>query len=230
MRKTIFILVWVLCGFYNLSAQQETGTHSDEKLKLGVQAGFSLSHFIIHDVNRADITDEPTLRFTGGVNADIPLKDQKIYFRPELLLNLNGHKQTDTVFTRTHLSYIKIPANLVFQLCSFSTGASNWSRILLGFGPYLAYALHGNYKQESEVSRVSFTNKEVPSTTVDYGAYFKRWDAGINSFFEFASTHFYSQFGSSFGLLNIKPGLQDNSGPQAKYKNFSLNLSYGWRF
>ncbi|HTQ64344.1 MAG TPA: outer membrane beta-barrel protein, partial [Puia sp.] len=230
MRKMVFLFgVSLFCFCATLFAQDSLITKKNGKITPALQAGISLSHFLVS--NEKNTGNEPTLRFTGGINMDIPIKDHKILFRPELLLNLNGHKQTDSVFTRTHLSYIKVPANIVFQLCSFSRDAGNWTYLRFGVGPYLAYAIHGNYKQDSSsASRVDFTNKEVPSNTANYAVYFKHWDAGINCFFEFTGTHFYSQLGSSFGLVNIKPGIENFSGPQAMYKNFCVNLSYGWRF
>jgi hypothetical protein len=230
MRKSVFLFfVCLSCFCVHLVAQDSLSSKKIEKIRPAVQAGITLSHFLV--TNEKNMGNEPTLRFTGGVNMDVPIKDHKILFRPELLLNLNGHKQTDSVFTRTHLSYIKIPANIVFQLFSFSRDASNWNYIRFGIGPYVAYAIHGNYKDDSaSVSRVDFTNKQVPSTATNYAVYFKHWDAGINCFFEFTGTHFYSQLGSSFGFVNIKPGKENTSGPQAMYRNFCINLSYGWRF
>jgi hypothetical protein len=221
---TLFILALECKTALGQDSLSNTQTN---KLTYGLQLGISLSHFAGHNTNGDRFGNENLVRLRGGGNLNIPFHSV-MAFRPELLISMGGFRTNDSL--KTNLTYLKIPANLVIDILRLSSGYGIKDLLKLGFGPYLAYALGGRMTDNHSITPIKFSNGEISSASPNYNAYFKRWDTGINTFLEFAGNNFYSQLGTSIGLLNIKPHLENPSMRQATCRNTSFNLSYGWRF
>ncbi|MFO7978696.1 MAG: outer membrane beta-barrel protein [Bacteroidales bacterium] len=165
--------------------------------------------------------------FHAGVNMQIPLVPE-FYFQPGLMFSTKGAKATEGVITSKYsLSYLELPLNLVYK------GALGNGHILLGFGPYIAYAISGKAKHEG--GDLSFTSDIEFTNTVDAGdpletTYFKALDAGGNIFagYEMASGLFF-QMNTQLGMLNINPEDNRFSTEGATAKNTGYGFSVGYR-
>jgi hypothetical protein len=224
---TLFILFFLTIFSEKSNAQADSLRSPFSSTTFGVLAGLGQMHFSGRNTNGEKFGGENLLRFRGGANMDIPLS-AFVSIRPELLFSMGGYKTKDSL--KTDLSYLKIPSSIVFKLLNLPSENSIADVLSIGIGSYFAYAIDGRLMDNSSSSMVKFANRDVSSTTLGYADYFKRWDTGINAFLEFTGTNFYSQIGSSIGLTNIKPRLDNPGAHQANCKNASINLSYGWRF
>jgi hypothetical protein len=230
MCKTALLIVWILLTLLNEKARAQEGLfpHAGaDSLEYGLQIGLSLSHFTGHNTDGEQFGNQNLVRFRGGGNLDIPL-GSLFSIRPEALFSTAGVRKNDSI--KTDLSYLKIPTSIVINLAQLSSGYAVKDLLRVGLGSYFAYAFAGKFIDDASSSRVKFSNREIPGTISNYSSYFKRWDAGVNSFLELTGSNFYSQLGTSFGLTNIKPRQENPVPHQALCKNASINLSYGWRF
>jgi Outer membrane protein beta-barrel domain len=231
-RSLIWRLALVGCLLLGLEisqAQVNTAVARPDSIRFGLQVGLGFSHFTGWGFNGYDPTGENLVRFRGGGNVDIPLRPG-LSIRPELLLSWKGYKTSDSVSYKTELMYLNTPVDVVIKLLNLTRNPNRKADLNLGVGVYGGIALHGKFEQDSSATHVVFNNHEVPSTATNYGAYYKRYDAGLNFFLEFTGNSFYSQFGATVGLVNIKPPLQNSTARQANYRNTSIDLTYGWRF
>jgi Outer membrane protein beta-barrel domain len=227
----LILLIVLLSAFSSLGQDKSTAKTKDS-IRFALQAGLSFSHFAGMNTQRDYPGGEAIVGFRGGGNVDIPVNNH-VSLRPEILFAQKGYKVhdiKDSINIRTDLSYLKFPFNIVFKLFSLDHGALMKDFFKIGVGPYIAYAFHGKYTIESVSTAVKFSDQQVPSTTANYGDYYKRYDAGINYFVEVNLGNFYSQVGAAMGLTNIKPQMENIPPHQSIYKNSCFNLSYGWRF
>ncbi len=230
----ILVLSW-LCGaclVLGSKCCQAQGTEREvrpDSIRFGLQLGLGFSHFSGWGFNGYDPMGENLVRFRGGGNVDIPLRPG-LSIRPELLLSWKGYKTSDSVNYKTELMYLNSPVDVIIKLLSMTRNPNRKADLNLGVGVYGGIALHGKFEQDSSAMRVVFNNHEVPATATNYGAYYKRYDGGLNFFLEFTGNSFYSQVGATVGLVNIKPPVENSTARQANYRNTSVDLTYGWRF
>jgi len=227
------IVLFTFLVFLNVSSlAQDKPKPKKDSASFGIQAGLSFSHFNVMHVPSYYPGGQNIVGFRGGVNGDFPLT-RHISLRPEILFTQKGYKVhdvEDSIYLRTRLSYLKFPVNVVFKLLALDHGTVAKDFLKFGVGPYFAYAIHGTYTAESVSSSVKFSNHQVSATPASYGAYYKRYDAGVNYFLEFNLGKFYSQVGAAMGMTNIKPTMENAPTPhQSVYRNSCFNLSYGWR-
>jgi hypothetical protein len=102
---------------------------------------------------------------------------------------------------------------------------------MLGFGPYIGYAIGGKVKPESgSATEIEFKNVvEIGDPTSV--TYFKAFDAGGNIFagYELAGGIFL-QLDTQFGMLKINPEDKRIADDKSSLKNTGFGLSIGYRF
>ena len=155
--------------------------------------------------------------FHLGVNAEVPVAED-FYVQPGLLFSVKGAKtKYPNADVKTNLNYLEIPVNFLYK------PALGEGKLLLGFGPYLAYGLGGKATDGTNDADVKFKNS--PNGSVD-AIYFKPLDAGANILFgyEFAN-RLSAQLNAQLGLVNINPYSND-----ATIKNTGFGISLGYRF
>jgi hypothetical protein len=140
------------------------------------------------------LTYDMLLGYHIGVNAQIPVAPE-FYFQPGLLFTTKGAKYTTG--SSAKLSYVELPLNFVYKAL---VGNGN---IMLGFGPYLGYAIKTS------------------------GGAFKAFDAGGNIFAGYVlASGLFLQLDTQFGMLDINDG-----NPLYKsVRNTGFGLSLGYRF
>lgn len=202
-------------------------TNVQAQVSFGIRGGVNFSN--INGRNAADDKLENKLLpgFNAGVNVEIPIADQ-FYIQPGLLFTTKGAKWEDTD-VKWNIGYIELPINLVFKP---ELGAG---KMLLGFGPYVAYGVTGKVKDGDNSEDIKFESK---SSAIDYaaagGAMVKPFDAGANVLvgYEF-SNRLSAQLNAGLGLVNMTPKLSGVGSDLLKdqnYKNTTFGISIGYRF
>lgn len=191
-------------------------TFSQDGIRPGIVAGFNLQN--INGTNEFDNKLENDLLpgFHAGVNVFIPFAPE-IGFQPGVLFSTKGAKIGDNEERR--ISYIEVPLNLVYR------GQLGNNFVLLGLGPYAAFALGGKYTLAGVDNDLRFTDEIA---LWDPRA-LRRFDAGANIFagYELSMGVFF-QLNAQLGLVKINPEILL---PDARvWKNTGFGLSVGYRF
>lgn len=190
----------------------------------GVRAGVNFQNVTGRDVTDDKLDNKLKTGFNVGVNAEIPVGID-FYVQPGVLFSTKGAKASNTD-DKLNLSYIEVPVNFIYKP-DLGSG-----KLLLGFGPYAAFAIGGKYKYENgSEADIEFENKisSVQAAT-GYGLYYKSFDAGANLLFGYeASNKLSIQLNAQLGLVKINPeieGVDDKS----SWKNTGFGVSLGYRF
>src|SRR5450759_2419887 len=221
-----FALILLLSSSIAIAQSTDKG-----EMSFAILGGVNLQNLTGKDNNGDKLKNDMLVGFHGGVNIQIPIAPE-FYFQPGLLFSTKGAKNSYGSLTGTYkLSYIELPLNVVYK------GSLGNGFIMVGFGPYVGYAIGG----KSSITNGSTTIESsiVFKNSVESGdpyltAYIKRFDAGGNIFagYETADGLFF-QLNTQFGMLNINPhdnrALADFSS-KLSVKNTGFGLSLGYRF
>lgn len=189
---------------------------SQEGMRPSIIAGFNLQN--INGTNEFDrkLDNDLLPGFHAGVNVFIPLAPE-IGVQPGVMFSTKGAKLGANEERR--ISYIEIPVNLVYR------GRLGDNFVLLGLGPYAAFALGGKYTLAGIDNDLRFTNEIA---LWDPRA-LRRFDAGANIFAGYElSLGLFFQLNAQLGLMKINPEIMI---PDARvWKNTGFGLSVGYRF
>ena len=127
------------------------------------------------------------------------------YFQPVLQFSRKGAKNTIAIVEIDYkISYVELPLNLLYR------GALGNGFVLLGFGPYVGYAV----------------NATATAGDVDTDMDIKALDAGAGVYAGYETgLGLYFQLNTQYGLLNMNPDDDDSV-----MKNVGFGLSLGYRF
>lgn len=187
-----------------------TAIVAQSKTSFGIRAGVNFQNLNGKDENDDSWNNKLKTGFNAGVNAEIPVGID-FYLQPGLLFSTKGAKLEDSD-TKLNLSYLELPINFIYKP---ELGAG---RMVLGFGPYAAYAVGGKTKD--------------PDTDLEFGdqpGEWKRFDAGANLLagYEFNNKLSF-QLNAGLGLLNIVKRSEDDD--KSTVKNTGFGVSLGYRF
>jgi hypothetical protein len=187
-----------------------TAIVAQSKTSFGIRAGVNFQNLNGKDENDDSWNNKLKTGFNAGVNAEIPVGID-FYLQPGLLFSTKGAKLEDSD-TKLNLSYLELPINFIYKP-ELGTG-----RMVLGFGPYAAYAVGGKTKD--------------PDTDLEFGdqpGEWKRFDAGANLLagYEFNNKLSF-QLNAGLGLLNIVKRSEDDD--KSTVKNTGFGVSLGYRF
>src|SRR5688572_9336478 len=143
----------------------------------GVRAGLNFQNINGRDAGDDKLENNLVTRYHVGVNAEIPVAPE-FYVQPGLLFTTKGTKYNDALAgdPTLSLSYIELPVNLLYK------PALGNGKLLVGFGPYVAYGIGGKYKTEGDDTKVKFKGN-VKTGDDPNMVYFKPFDAGANILF-----------------------------------------------
>ncbi|HET6769127.1 MAG TPA: porin family protein [Chitinophagaceae bacterium] len=230
MKKRIgLIAAIVLCTIFS-QAQEKTSTTGGTSF--GLRAGINFQNINGKDDNGDKLKNDLLIGFNVGVNAEIPVGID-FYFQPGLLYSLKGAKSEDDILgqsfnTTLKISYLEIPLNFLYKPV-LGTG-----RLLLGFGPYVAFGVGGEATYDgggsSLTEKVKF-KKTVSSSDPNDVVYIRPMDAGANLLagYEF-SNRFSFQLNTQLGLVKINPEYEGVSNDESSAKNTGFGISLGYRF
>jgi hypothetical protein len=208
---------------------------SKAQVSFGLRAGVNLQNINGKDIAGDDLEFDLKTGFHVGVNAEIGIAPD-FYLQPGVLFSTKGAKEDaadDDDDLKVNLSYVEVPINLLYK------PALGPGKLLLGFGPYVAYALGGSAKVGKHDKKDIEFEKDVTYTQYGTGLftgtyYAKRMDIGGNLLFgyELASKISF-QLNAQLGMVNINPEVTDipgNMKDKAKFKNTGFGISVGYRF
>lgn len=220
MKTRILAIAAILFGT-TASAQQMN--YNAGGTTFGLRAGVNFQTINGKDANGNEFDNSIRTGFHAGVNAEIPV-GTGFYLQPGVLYSQKGAEfQTSGTSKReVKLSYIEVPLNFVYKPI-LGTG-----RMLLGFGPYVAFGLDGTVRNGTTESEVEFT-KNYNANASAFNQY-KGIDAGANLLagYEFANNVSF-QINAQLGLAQLTPGINGSDNP-VKQKNTGFGLSLGYRF
>jgi len=208
-------------------AQSKAG---DATTTFGIRAGVNFTNVTGKDQAGNDLSnDKLKTGFNIGVNAEIPIAPD-FYIQPGLLFSTKGAKIKNGSSSdyKVNLSYLELPVNLLFKP-ELGTG-----KLLIGFGPYIAYAIGGKVKGYNNKDQDITFDKSVTATEYlnvgnPYGL-LKRFDAGGNFLLGYETSSKISiQFNGQLGMTKINPEIEGVSNDHTKYKNLGVGVSLGYR-
>ncbi len=196
--------------------------YAQNKTTFGVRAGVNFQNLTGKDAEDNDLDNKLKTGFNAGVNAEIPVGID-FYLQPGVLFSTKGAKYENSD-DKINLSYIEVPVNFIYKP-ELGTG-----RLILGFGPYAAFAVNGKYKPENGNDiDIKFEN-EISAQQLLTGLYLKRFDAGANILFGYEwANRFSAQLNAGLGLVNIVPKVEGTN-TDATTKNTGFGVSLGYRF
>lgn len=214
--KIILMMVASSLSAATISAQSKTS--------FGVRAGVNFHNLNGKFANGDDLDYKLKAGFNAGVNAEIPLGPE-VYLQPGLLYTTKGAK-ADGSDDKINLSYLELPVNLLYRP-EFGTG-----HILVGVGPYVAYALSGKIKPESGADvDFKFSNDITAAEELSGTPYVKRFDAGLNLLAGYEFMNKVSlQLNAGLGLTKINPKIEGEYDGKSSMKNTGFGVSVGYRF
>lgn len=195
-----------------------------QNIRPGIVGGVNFQNINGKDTGGDRLENSLTIGYHAGINLLIPFADE-IYFQPGLLFSTKGAlDKNDLTEIKVRLNYLELPLNLLYR------GQLGNNFILLGFGPYLGFALGGNFMVNDDERKIKFQNSidtGDPLTT----PYMRRLDAGANIFagYELENGLFLT-INSQLGLLKINPDNNLSAEDESVWKNTGFGLSLGFRF
>jgi hypothetical protein len=196
----------------------------------GIRAGVNFQNINGKDFNGDQLENTLVTGFHAGVNYEIPVGTD-LYFQPGLLFSTKGgdiesvvnvvNTNEELLVTKLALSYIELPLNFMFKPMLGN------GHMLLGFGPYLAYAIGG------KGTEIDYDLEFESELTDDWDAngpiYIKPFDAGANFIVGYELANMLSlQLNAQLGLVDIYPTYQNDN--EISWKNTGYGLSLGYRF
>lgn len=215
MKNKVLLLALTTTAFALASNAQTT---------FGLRAGVNFQNINGKEYDGSDTENKLKTGFNIGVNAEVPVAPD-FYLQPGVLFTTKGAKSKDDDDVKVNLSYIEVPINFVYKP-TLGTG-----KLILGIGPYVAFAVGGKYTDEDAKDYdVKFKN-EIKLTEWASDYYVKRLDVGGNLLagYEF-SNKFSFQLNAQLGMVNINPEITDFAADKTKWKNTGFGVSLGYRF
>src|SRR5690349_20257936 len=132
--KMILAAGLVLCTFYS-QAQQKS------PVSFGLRAGVNFQNINGKHYNGDKLSNGLLTGYNIGANVEIPIATD-FYLQPGVLYSTKGAKAErdylgQGVNAKTKLSYVEVPVNLLYK------PALGSGKLLLGFGPYVAFGVGG---------------------------------------------------------------------------------------
>jgi hypothetical protein len=226
MKTNIFILtaILVLTGF--AANSQSNGA------SFGIRGGINFQNFNGKDINGDKLSMNMVTRFNVGAVVEIPIAAD-FYVQPGLLFTTKGAKSTDhflgmDMSAEYNLSYIEMPVNLLYKPLLGN------GHLLLGFGPYLAYAVGGKatfvIENNSTVNDIVFTKEYESDNPYEY-KYFRHFDYGANFLFGYEIAKGLSaQLNAQLGLAQINANNTTYPDNKTMFKNTGFGISLGYNF
>jgi hypothetical protein len=217
MKAKVLVLTLTMSTAAFVAKSQGTAT-------FGIRAGINFQNINGKEYDGSDVDGKLKLGFNAGVNAEVPVAPD-FYVQPGVLFSTKGAKSKDDDDLKINLSYIEVPINFLYKP-ELGDG-----KLLLGIGPYIAFAVGGKYTDENgKETDIKFKN-EITATEYLSDPYFKRIDVGGNLLAGYEMSNNISiQLNAQLGMVKINPKIEGISNDQTKYKNTGFGVSLGYRF
>jgi hypothetical protein len=227
MKNRLLSITLILVLSASFAIAQETS-----KMKFAIMGGVNYQNLNGKAYNGDELENEMLLGFHGGINVQIPIAPA-FYFQPALRFATKGATESYTILTEeftkeVNLNYIEMPLSLVYK-ASLGNGS-----FMLGFGPYVAYAVKGKVKTEGgglSLSEDIVFQNGVSTNDNMLVPFYKAFDTGGNIFagYEMANGIFV-QLETQFGFININPEYTQLPDDKSTTRNTGFGVSLGYRF
>ncbi|MBS7563545.1 PorT family protein [Mucilaginibacter sp. Bleaf8] len=201
---------------------------AQSKTVFGVKAGVNFAKFNTESTSPIFISDENITSFLLGIYADQQLGGN-FTIQPGLFFTGKGggsvypngyiRQRQDT---KTKLHYLQIPVNIVYNI------PSKGGIFFFGVGPYAAYNLSGNVKENIDYSLALVSNVvDIIPPDNDLRRGTKKFDFGATGLAGFKlKSGFSINVNYDLGLSNITPDYT----PKISMKNRVWGISFGYEF
>lgn len=216
MKTKIAVIYLIILSYFSYA--QSTASVSSERISFGIRAGIDFQNLNGKDALGNSLKNDLAVRYDVGANVAIPIAPD-FYIQPGLLFRTKGAKVDWGLGSgAVNLYYLELPIHLLYKPL-LGTG-----RLILGFGPYLAYGIGGKTSYSGTSYDVTFENTNDP---LKIGRAFKPFDAGADLAFGYEFSNRLSfQLNAQLGLVNISP----DYGNSTTVKNTGFGISAGYRF
>ena len=194
-----------------------------QKISFGILGGVNFQNLNGTDTQDDKLELDLLTGFHAGVNVQIPVAPDFV-FQHGLLFSIKGAvDKSGSEDTKIKLSCLELPLNIVYK------GLVGKGHVMIGFGPYLGYAIGGKIIEGDVKTDIEFKNETEANGTGF--ATFKRFDMGANIFagYELENGIFF-QLDTQLGLLKINPDYTNVTDDKTSIKNTGFGLSVGYRF
>jgi hypothetical protein len=236
--KKLFVCASALCLFtIGASAQvKKSTTPAANKGRFMIKGGVNLANISVTDNGRVSDANMLT-SFHAGIGADLPLSEG-LSIQPSLLFTGKGAKteegsSTSTTYYLKSTSnpfYLELPVNLVGKI-----PLSEYTRIYVGAGPYVAMGIAGKNKVDSKIAGFSshseqnivYSNDNPFTRPEENGGYgkLKRFDYGLNAVAGLDFNKFAIGAGYGYGLAKINSNTSNNANDKGKHRVLSFSLA-----
>lgn len=220
MKVKLILLGIMILAVANTNAQ---------KTSFGLRGGVNFFNITGKLANGDKRDNNLKTGFNFGANAEIPVGID-FFVQPGVIYTTKGAKQTSAgIESTTKIGYIEVPVNLLYK------PELGKGKLLLGFGPYVAWGVGGNaiiHNSGGDIKiPIKFKNKITLADFVPNSAFMKGFDAGANFLFgyEFAN-RFSVQLNAGLGLVNTYPKIEGMDTGKSSAKNTGFGVSVGYRF
>ncbi|MBC7381871.1 MAG: PorT family protein [Bacteroidia bacterium] len=201
---------------------------AQKKVSVGISAGVNLQNITGKDPLDNDMSNSVVARFNGGLKVNFKFAED-FYLQSGILFASKGAKMSTMYLNQLtvqniNLNYIEVPLNFVYKPLVGS------GHLLLGFGPYAAYAISGKATVVTGGPSRTLALKNEVSASDTNNLYFKPFEMGANLFAGYEFTNKISiQLNAQLGLTKINP-VYANTANKSALKNSGFGISLGYRF
>lgn len=227
MNFNKILLSSVLIGLGFVSTAQ-----NNSKVSFGLRGGFDYQNINGTDQNGGKLTFDMVPRFHVGLVIEIPVANE-FFVQPALLYTTKGTLAKNDylglpISTEFNLGYIELPLNFVYKP---TIGNGN---LIIGLGPYAAYAIGGTIEYtvdgSSTKENIKLTDEYTSANPFD-AKYIKPFDYGGNILFGYQFAGGLSaQLNAQLGLAEMRPNNTLNPNSQVSFKNTGFGISLGYMF
>jgi hypothetical protein len=198
-----------------------------QKTTFGVRGGVNFFNITGRDFDDDKLENKIKAGFNIGINAEIPVGID-FWLQPGVLFTTKGADEVFGTDNKVSVSWIEVPVNFLYKP-ELGTG-----KLILGFGPYVAFGAGGQYKFASGNTpdkNVKFKNEVTAADVIaNKNFFFKGVDAGANLLFGYQwANRFSAQLNASLGLINIYPPIEAIGKGDTKWNNTGFGISLGYR-
>jgi hypothetical protein len=218
MKQTALTLAIALGLFCTTSYGQTAASRPS----FGLRAGINFQNLNGKDFQGNKLDNKLNTTWHAGVVTEIPIAPD-YFVQPGLLYSRKGAEYRANE-AKTVISYIEIPVNLLYKPLLAD------GRLLLGFGPYGAVAVGGEYRPSTDPENDIKLEFENSSTAVNAYKTVRRFDAGANFLAGYELGNNISfQLNAQLGLVKINPEIEGLANDKTAVKNTGFGISVGYR-
>jgi hypothetical protein len=232
----VSLIILFLYSFPAIAQTTPPATAEMGKASFGIYAGVNFQNINGTAVNGDKLKNSLLTKFMVGLSYQLPVAPD-FYLALGLQYSGKGAKGDvpytidNTTYTEKRqidLNYIEIPINFLYKPL---VGKGHF---MLGFGPYVGYAISGKTKFTGDVytatPSVVFENSITLANPNDL-VYFRHLDVGANGFFGFEfANNLNIVFNAQLGLVNINSSNSGIANSKLSEMNTGFGLSLGYRF